>query len=90
MKIHKVKSHFNIDHWIYEADEETQAAYGFRMRSFLRNYDGVHVLLKNREEVGQTTIPDIVNARNPKDDYPGEYHPPHYYHNWRFNNVYNK
>lgn len=60
------------------------------MRQFLMHYDGVQLLLKNREEVGGVTIPDIANARMPRDDYPTEYQPPHYYHNWRFNNVYNK
>lgn len=48
------------------------------------------MLLKNRAEVGGTTIPDIANARNPRDEVAGEYQPAHYYHNWRFNNVYNK
>ena len=88
MKTRKVTFENYQGHWIYEDTEETQSAYAFRMKQFLRHYDGVHVLLKNRDEVGNATIPDIANARNPRDDFPGEYQPAHYYHNWRFNNVY--
>lgn len=50
--------------------------------------DGVHVLLQNRLELGKATIPDIANARNPRDEIASEYSPAHYYHNWRFKNVY--
>ena len=58
------------------------------MAQFLRIYDGVHVLLQSREEVGEYYVPDIPNARNPKDDIPTDHKPAHYYHNWRFNNPY--
>lgn len=56
----------------------------------MRHYDGVHVLLKSRDEVGSHFIPDINNARTPKEDFPSDRTPAHYYHNWRFNNVYQK
>lgn len=57
------------------------------MAQFLKHYDGVHVLLQNRDEVGKVYIPDLHEARNPR-PVPAEITPAHYYHNWRFNNVY--
>ena len=47
---------------------ETQKAFDSRITEFLKFYDGVHVLLRNREEVGRVTIPDIANSRNPRDE----------------------
>ena len=47
-------------------------------------YDGVHVLLHDRSEVGKFFIPDRINSRSdPKHVY-GDYSPPHYPHNWRY------
>jgi hypothetical protein len=57
---------------------------------FIKHYDGVHVLLKNRDEVGNHYIPDINNARTPREDFPSDRIPAHYHHNWRFSNVYQK
>lgn len=56
----------------------------------MRHYDGVHVLLKNRDEVGNFFVPDQNNARVPREDFPSDRSPAHYHHNWRFNNVYQK
>lgn len=64
--------------------------FAYRVANFLRHYDGVHVLLANRAEVGEHYVPDINNARTPREDFAGDRIPPHYYHNWRFNNVYQK
>lgn len=83
----KVNFHHNPDHWIYESDEPVNS-YASRLTNFLRHYDGVHVLLKNREEVGSTFIPDLNLARVERDDFAGDKQPAHYYHNWRFNNPY--
>lgn len=57
------------------------------MAQFLQHYDGVHVLLTSRDEIGRTYIPDLQEARTPR-PVPAEIQPAHYYHNWRFNNVY--
>jgi pimeloyl-ACP methyl ester carboxylesterase len=84
------KNIYNLDHWIYESEEQTQAAYAFRLRQFLKFYDGVHVLHKSRDEVVGYSVPDIANAREPRDDFPGEYQHAHYHHNWRFNKQYTK
>jgi len=62
--------------------------YASRIANFVRHYDGVHVLLKNRSEVGEVFIPDLNLARVERDDFPGDRAPAHYYHNWRFNNPY--
>lgn len=51
-------------------------------------WDGVHVLLKDRSEVGHYMIPDRKNSRNDSEHVYGDYSPSHYHHNWRFNNVY--
>jgi hypothetical protein len=61
-----------------------------RIGEFLRHYDGVHVLLKNRSEVGNVYIPDLNHARVVRDDFAGDISPAHYHHNWRFGNNYQK
>ena len=76
-----------LNHWVYELEGEINP-YGSRMAEFLAHYDGVHGLLMNREEVGEFYVPDINAARDPKEDIPTDRTPPHYYHNWRFNNPY--
>ena len=60
------------------------------MSHFFRNYDGVHVLLNDRSEVGRYFIPERGNARDGSNIIPSDYTPAHFYHNWRFNNVYAK
>lgn len=60
------------------------------MAEFIKHYDGVHVLLRNRDEVGNVYIPDLNKARVVADDIAGDRIPAHYHHNWRFSNVYNK
>ena len=77
------------NHWVYEREDEVNP-YAWRVAHFLKNYDGVHNLLQNRDEVGRTYVPDIHRSRNPQDDYADDRIPAHYYHNWRFNNVYTK
>lgn len=74
------------NHWIYERDEDPNA-FAWRVAHFLRHYDGVHTLLVNRDEVGKAYIPDMQEARTPR-PIPSDIKPAHYYHNWRFNNVY--
>jgi hypothetical protein len=75
------------NHWVYEREDEV-SPYAWRVANFLRHYDGVHVLLNNRDEVGKTFIPDLHLNRNPRDQIPDDRTPAHYYHNWRFKNVY--
>lgn len=55
------------------------------MSRWLRNHDGVNVLLANRNEVGNTCIPD----RGPSDaGATGEYIPEHVHHNYMHTNAY--
>ncbi len=42
------KSWLNLDHWVYELENEVNP-YASRIANFVRHYDGVNVLLKNRE-----------------------------------------
>jgi len=76
-----------LNHWMYEKDE-----YSFdlsrKMAKFLKLWDGVHVLLENRSEVGNTTIPDKYGSRLGSDHVYSDYTPAHLHHNWRFNNIY--
>jgi len=59
-----------------------------KLLQFLTNYDGVHVLLQNRSEVGKAFIPDRVNSRNKSDHVYSDYSPAHLHHNWRFSKIY--
>lgn len=51
-------------------------------------YDGVHVLLKDRSEIGNVYIPDRIYSKKSAEHVYSDYTPAHYYHNWRFRNVY--
>ena len=37
-----------MNHWVYELNDEVNP-YAYRLAHWLKNYDGVHVLLQNRE-----------------------------------------
>lgn len=37
-----------LNHWFYEYEEQA-SAFAYKFMQFLRHYDGVHVLLKNRD-----------------------------------------
>lgn len=72
-----------LNHWIYEF-EDTNRDYVLKMKRFLDIYDGVHVLLNDRSEVGVEYIPDRRSREKGfryNDILPG-----HYHHNWRYNN----
>lgn len=52
-------------------------------------FDGVHVLLKDRTEIGKFFIPDLKNSRDVDGEYIySDYTPAHYHHNWRFSDIY--
>lgn len=53
------------------------------MGLFLRHYDGVHMLLKSREEVGNYYIRDMPN-RTTAGYFYSDYKPEHLHHNWRY------
>jgi pimeloyl-ACP methyl ester carboxylesterase len=76
-----------LNHWIYELEH-----YGFpisrKFVRFLSRYDGVHVLLKDRSEIGNYFIPDIPNSRRDPDHIHRDYSPAHLHHNWRFSTIY--
>ena len=64
-------------------------SFAYRIGEFAKHYDGVHVLLKNRDEVGEFYLPDQDGARVVR-DFGSARAPAHYHHNWRFNNLYQK
>ena len=74
---------------MYESQEEHNP-YAYRLAEFIKHYDGVHILLKNRDEVGNFFIPDNPHTRIPREDFASDRTPAHYHHNWRFNNAYQK
>jgi len=51
-------------------------------------YDGVHVLLQDRSEIGNYFIPDRHASRNDPNHVYEDYAPAHLHHNWRFSNIY--
>lgn len=77
-----------LNHWVYDFENEARVT-ASKLNKFLTSYDGVHVLLKDRTEVGKFFISDRKFSRthDPKWIY-GDYTPTHLHHNWRFNNIY--
>ena len=51
-------------------------------------YDGVHVLLNDRTEIGKHFIPDRGNTRNASGWVYSDYTPAHLHHNWRYSQIY--
>lgn len=76
-----------LNHWMYEFDEQSFAL-SRKMNQFFKLYDGVHVLLQDRTEVGNYFVPDRFGTRNDSNHLYGSYSPAHLHHNWRFNNIY--
>eukprot|EP00825_Cyclidium_porcatum_P010953 TRINITY_DN15595_c0_g1_i1.p1 TRINITY_DN15595_c0_g1~~TRINITY_DN15595_c0_g1_i1.p1 ORF type:complete len:262 (+),score=40.19 TRINITY_DN15595_c0_g1_i1:178-963(+) len=73
-----------LNHWIYEFPESSWVVHK-KILKFLTMYDGVHVLLKDRSEIGKFFIPDIKQGRKNKQQGFTDYSPSHIHHNWRFN-----
>ena len=60
-----------------------------KILKFITMWDGVHVLLKDRTEIGNFFIPDMKNSRKDDSDHVySDYTPAHYHHNWRYSNIY--
>ena len=83
------------NHWMYEHEEISQTTQSklLRYRSFnrfIRMYDGVHVLLKDRSEVGKFFIPAVPYSKVDPDHLYGESSPAHSHHNWRYSNIQEK
>jgi len=78
-----------LNHWMYEFDEYTFPL-SRKITQFLRLYDGVHVLLQDRTEIGNYFVPDRFGTRNNPSHVYGDYSPAHLHHNWRYNNLYDE
>lgn len=81
------KQHLFLDHWIYEFPTQSYVV-ASKLTKFLQLYDGVHVLLKDRTEIGNVYVPDIIYSKKDPNHVYSDYTPSHLYHNWRFRNVY--
>jgi hypothetical protein len=75
-------------HWMHEEAEADPSLLHARMARWLRNQDGVHVLLSGRQEVGNTWIPE--RGLDPVLGSGGEYIPEHVHHNYKHTDVYEK
>jgi hypothetical protein len=42
----------SLDHWVYDFENEARVT-ASKLNKFLTSYDGVHILLKDRTEVGK-------------------------------------
>lgn len=73
-----------LNHWVYE-DPILAEDFQRQTLRFLQNYDGVDVRLMSRTELmeGVTVMEDRAYSRH--DKYSGHISPPHFHHNWRFN-----
>lgn len=60
------------------------------MTTFFQHFDGVHVLLADRSEVGSYGIPERMSKMNDHITFATEYTPEHVHHNWKFTNAYNE
>jgi hypothetical protein len=61
-----------------------------KLLRFLTHHDGVHVLLKDRSEVGRGFIPDRPGTRVDSEHVNSDYSPAHLHHNWRFSDIYER
>ena len=75
-----------MTHWMHECEEATPALLEARMARWLRNHDGVHVLLNDRTEVGNYYVQDRGNSENAGKA--GEFIPEHVHHNYMHTNLY--
>ena len=57
-----------------------------RIARWLRNHDGVNVLLSDRNEVGNFYVPD--RGLCPNAGTGGEYIPEHVHHNYKYTDAY--
>jgi len=71
---------YELDHYAFPVAR--------KFLKFLSRYDGVHILLKDRSEIGNYFIPDIPNSRRDSDHIHRDYSPAHLHHNWRYSNIY--
>lgn len=76
-----------LNHWIYDFEQQSFTL-DRKWSKFLSMWDGVHVLLKDKSEVGNYFIPDRIGSRNDGAHVYSDYSPSHYHHNWRYSNIY--
>lgn len=75
-----------MTHWMHQQEEACPSLLHSRIARWLRNHDGVHVLLADRTEVGTTWISD--RGMDPNAGSGGEYLPEHVHHNYKYSDVY--
>jgi len=77
-----------MTHWLHEEPEADPSLLHSRMARWLRNQDGVHVLLADRSEIGGYWLSD--RGQDPNAGAGGEYMPEHVHHNYKYSDVYEK
>lgn len=75
-----------MTHWMHETEQGHPDILRQRMARWLRENDGVHVLLSNRKEVGNYYLQDRGLCPNAGSG--GEYIPEHVHHNYMYSDVY--
>ena len=73
-------------HWMHNEPEADPQLLQARMARWLRFHDGVNVLLSDRNEVGNTFIPE--RGLCPNAGVPGEAIPEHVHHNYMYTDAY--
>ena len=73
-------------HWLHEHKAGEPDLLRSYMARWLKNHDGVNVLLRNRTEVGSVFIPD--RGQDLKAGAGGEYIPEHVHHDYKNTDVY--
>lgn len=69
-------------------EEDEKLTLMVRFNNFLKNYDGVNVLLHDRSEVGRVYIPERYSKIGDHIPFATEYTPEHVHHNWKFTDAY--
>lgn len=75
-----------MTHWMHEVDSAAPNLLHARMARWLRNQDGVHVLLSGRQDIGHTFIQDRGTCS--ETGVGGEFTPEHVHHNYKYSDVY--
>ena len=73
-------------HWMHEHSAGEPDLLRSFMARWLKNHDGVNVLLSNRTEVGRVFLPD--RGQCPKAGTGGEYMPEHVHHDYKHTDAY--
>jgi len=79
------------NHWLFDyKDQEVRTCLMSRMKNYVKNIDGVHILLADRSEVGWYGVPERYGKIDENVTFASEYTPEHLHHNWKSTNAYSE